>query len=311
MQDGSTPTVWQEPTAGPQRLPHGRGHGRQLLPRHVQKRPSDTFGDWSKTSGVNSPGAFAVCTMTYGLVFDDNADVWGNSNQEEAEARTVKDYWESAAHRCIPGAPRQQGLLRTAGADPCDLSRRHRRSRLEQGRRRRQRRRSNNNDGGDNKDRGVTPPPPVSPSNTFSLPRKTISSKTGGATVSVKLPGAGRLEMVGTAKVGKEESIKVGRTVLNANAAGTFNLALKPSAAAKKLLRKTGSLKVRLKLTFTPTGGTREHVDKRADAEAQQRQSSRKSRPTSPAQAAPGLVRGPGAAPVMGREARRRDQRGR
>ena len=86
----------------------------------------------------------------------------------------------------------------------------------------------------------------------FSLLRKTISSKTGGATISVKLPGAGELEMVATAKNGKKV-IKVGE-VLNAGQAGTFDLTLKPSAAAKQSAGK-GTLKVNLALTFTPTGG--------------------------------------------------------
>jgi hypothetical protein len=97
-------------------------------------------------------------------------------------------------------------------------------------------------------------PPPVKPSNLFTVPRKSISSKTGGASVSVKLPGPGQLEMLGSAKAGKGK-IKVGRVLLTANKAGTFELALKPSAAAKKALREKGSLKVSLTLTFTPTGG--------------------------------------------------------
>ncbi len=101
---------------------------------------------------------------------------------------------------------------------------------------------------------GGSTPPPVKPSNAFSLLRKSISSKTGGASVSVKLPGAGKLEVIGTAKKGKKQ-IKVGRTVLNASRAGTFNLTLKPSAAAMKVLKETGKLPVRLKLIFTPTGG--------------------------------------------------------
>ncbi len=87
-------------------------------------------------------------------------------------------------------------------------------------------------------------------SNKFSLPRKSISSKTGGATISVKLPGAGKLMMIATAKVRrgasrrgdkKAKTIKVGHVVLNANKAGTFNLTLKPSGAAKKVLRRRAS----------------------------------------------------------------------
>ena len=43
-------------------------------------------------------------------------------------------------------------------------------------------------------------------SNQFSVPKKTISSKTGSATFSVKLPGAGKLAVLGTAKSGKKRS---------------------------------------------------------------------------------------------------------
>jgi hypothetical protein len=86
------------------------------------------------------------------------------------------------------------------------------------------------------------------------LLRKSISSKSGGATLSVKLPGAGKLEVVGTAKAGGK-TIKVGRVVLTATRAGTFEVKLTPSPAAKKRLNKKGSLKVNLALTFTPNGG--------------------------------------------------------
>ena len=76
----------------------------------------------------------------------------------------------------------------------------------------------------------------------------------------MKIPGPGKVELVGTAKVGASasasKSLKVGRTVLNANQAGTYSIALKPSGAAKKVLREKGKLKVSLKLTYTPTGGT-------------------------------------------------------
>jgi len=41
-----------------------------------------------------------------------------------------------------------------------------------------------------------------------------------------------------------------------ATKAGVFTLHLKPTTAGKQNLKKTGQLKVKLKLTFTPTGGT-------------------------------------------------------
>ena len=216
--------------------------------------PADkTFGDWSQTSGVDSAQGYGICTLTYGLVFDDNAAVWGNKPAEEAAARTVKDYWEAVLTDSVQGqlfaadyAPLPAGILAISrtGIGAVDWNKT-----------------ANGGGGGGggntppaNNGGGGGNPAPVKPSNLFSLPRKSISSKTGGATISVKLPGAGQLELVGTAKSGKK-TIKVGRVVLTANKAGSFDLALKPSAAAKKVLREKGSLKVALELTFTPDGG--------------------------------------------------------
>ena len=226
--------------------------------------PASTLGDWSQASGVESPVGFAICTMTYGLVFDDNADVWGASTPgEEAKARTVKDYWQSivtpeAQASLFPNdyAPLPAGILAIskAGIDSVDWNKGTGGGGGGGGGG------DTGGGGGDTGGGGGT----VQPSNKFSLPRKSISSRTGSAIISVKLPGPGRLEMVGTAKVqtggnaraSATKTIKVGRVVLTANKAGTFDLTLKPSAAAKKELRRKGKLKVSLRLTFTPTGGT-------------------------------------------------------
>lgn len=230
--------------------------------------PADTFGDWSAASGVNSKSGYGICTMTYGLVFDDNADVWGNSPAEESKARTVKDYWENIVSEGAQGRlfgndysplPPAVATISRAGVAAVDWNKGE----------------GGGNPGGNpggedtnnsSSDSNATPAPlPVEPSNRFSLPRRSISSKTGGATVSVKLPGAGRLVLIGTAKVQvsrrkrkrkKTKTIKVGRVVLNASKAGTYNLTLKPSGAAKKELRRRGKLRVSLKLTFTPNGGS-------------------------------------------------------
>jgi ABC-type phosphate transport system substrate-binding protein len=229
--------------------------------------PANTFGDWAQASGVNSKVGYGICTMTYGLIFDDNADVWGNSPAEEAKARTVKDYWENVVSEGGQGqlfgndyAPLPPSVLAIsrAGVDEIGWNKGEDTGNNEN---------SNGDDnGGDSGN--VTPAPlPLKPSNLFSLPRKSISSKTGGATISVKLPGAGKLVMIGTAKVQiaqkrkskrrhrKSKKIKVGQVVLNASRAGTYSLTLKPSGAAKKELRRKGKLRVSLKLTFTPNGG--------------------------------------------------------
>jgi ABC-type phosphate transport system substrate-binding protein len=231
----------------------GPHKGANCLNATFTNAPASTLGDWSQTSGVNSAAGYGICTITYGLVFDDNAAAWGNTSTEEAKARTVKDYWESALTDASQALlfpadyaqlPPSLLAISRAGVKQIDWNK------------------AGSGGGGGGGTGGTgggsgssNPAPlPIKPSNLFTVPRKSISSKTGGATVSVKLPGPGQLEMLGTAKAGKKQ-IKVGRTVLNASKAGTFSLQLKPSGAAKQLLRKKGSLRVSLVFTFTPTGG--------------------------------------------------------
>lgn len=221
--------------------------------------PATTLGDWSKTSGVNATSGFGICTLTYALVFDDNAVAFKNSPEEESKARTVKDYEEFIVHdgqaqlfgadyaplpsdllaiaqagvasigwnKAGSGGPSDPGGGNPGGGDP---------------------------GGGSGGSGGGTAPAVIS--NQFSVPRKTISSKTGGATFSVNLPGAGKLDVLGTAKAGKKGKLTVGRVVLTVTKAGTYSVNLKPSGAARALLKKNGKLTVALKFTFTPNGGT-------------------------------------------------------
>jgi hypothetical protein len=73
--------------------------------------------------------------------------------------------------------------------------------------------------------------------------------------VSVTLPGAGTMKVLGTSKVNGKK-VTVLNSVVNATAAGTFDLTIKPKGAAKTALKEKGKLLVSLKLTFTPNGGT-------------------------------------------------------
>ena len=61
--------------------------------------PASTLGDWSTTSGADSPTGWVICTLTYGLVFDDYKGPYSlqgcGDACEEQKARSVKDYWES------------------------------------------------------------------------------------------------------------------------------------------------------------------------------------------------------------------------
>jgi ABC-type phosphate transport system substrate-binding protein len=250
VQNGSE--AFTEPTANPNGFRTDGVKGANCKETEFKNVPSTTFGNWSPTSGVNSLVGFGICTMTYGLVFKDNSAVWGDTPTEEAKAKTVKDYWQSIVSSgsqnglsAADYAPLPSGILAIAKAGVDGIA-------WKGGT-------GGPPEGGTTLPTGgggasSTPQPAVKPSNLFTVPRKSISSKTGGAAVSVKLPGPGKLELVGTAKAGKKR-INVGKVVLTANKAGTFNINLKPSGAAKKQLREKGSLRVSLVLTFTPTGG--------------------------------------------------------
>lgn len=251
VQNGSN--VFQEPTLAANGYQTTGAKGANCDQTQFNNVPSTTFGNWAPVSGVNSPVGYGICTLTYGLVFDDNAEVWGNTPAEEAKARTVKDYWES-----VLSAPAQAALfpsdyaqlpasilaISKAGISSVDWNKAADAGAGGGG----------GNAGGGGGGGGATPSV-VPPSNLFSLPKKSISSKTGEATISVKIPGPGKVILLGMAKSGKKQ-IKVGQVTLNASKAGTFNLKLKPSNAAKGLLREKGQLKVNLKVTYTPTGGT-------------------------------------------------------
>lgn len=222
-----------------------------LSPAIFQKTPATSFGDWSKTSGVNAGTGYGICTLTYALVFDDNAAVFGNKVEEESKARTLKDYQESIV------SPTGQAQLFAADYAPVPPSL-ITISRTAVGEIGWNKAGAGGGSGGGGSTSGGSSGGggggTIIVSNQFSIPKKTISSKTGSATFSVKLPGAGKLGVLGTAKSGKK-SIKVGSVTLTVGKAGTYSVTLKPTGAAKQLLKKKGSLKVNLTFTFSPVGG--------------------------------------------------------
>jgi hypothetical protein len=91
----------------------------------------------------------------------------------------------------------------------------------------------------------TTPPPPPPPSNTV----KPGSFKQHGAsaTLATVVPGRGTVAASGKGIVGVKVTTK---------GAGTIQLKLKLTAAAKKALAKKGKLVVKVKVSFTPVGGT-------------------------------------------------------
>jgi ABC-type phosphate transport system substrate-binding protein len=245
--------VFTEPTADPNGFRTDGSKGANCANTEFTGIPANTLADWSAATGVDSGVGYGLCTLTYAMLWDDHADVYPVSSLEEGRARTVKDYFSfvtSDAGQLLLTAndyvemPAAIQTIAVTGVNAIDYNK------------------GSGGGGGpeeEPQEKPKTDPPvvqpPTPPSNAFSVTKKTISSKDGKAAISVKLPGPGKLVLVGKAKNGKK-TIQVGKVTLNAAKSGTFILTLKPSAAAKQLLKDKGSLKVTLQITFTPTGGS-------------------------------------------------------
>lgn len=95
----------------------------------------------------------------------------------------------------------------------------------------------------------VDPPkPPVNPDSNFLFGKLLKNTSKGTAVISITVPGPGTLVLDGTGKVkGLTRSV---------SAAGVQQIAIKPKSGLAKTLKNKGSVKVTLKFTFTPTGGS-------------------------------------------------------
>ncbi|MGN6203108.1 MAG: hypothetical protein ACTHNY_11980 [Solirubrobacterales bacterium] len=98
----------------------------------------------------------------------------------------------------------------------------------------------------------VAPPPPPPPSNVFSFGKPTFNKKKGTAKLPVTVPGAGTVQLVDVKKTKK----RVKGKTLQAAAAGTLQLPVKPTKSGRQTLLAKGKLPVKVAVTFTPTGGT-------------------------------------------------------
>lgn len=238
-----------------------------------------TLGDWSRVFAAGGRSGYPACVLTYALLWDDNAVVYGASDEQQAKARTVKDYFSlmvsSAGQGLIAGFDYSQvpnnasaPLLTYAqnAVNAIDWNKRATTVIVDPPVERRP---------------TTTPPPeqrdptPTKPSNSFSVP----SSKTSASllTFTVQLPGAGSLRAVATTKVGKK-TVKVGSASGSPKGAGRVTLRLKLSAAAKKALARAKSkkLSVTVKFTYTPTGGDAKTVTKKVTVKAAKKAAKRK-----------------------------------
>jgi virginiamycin B lyase len=92
-------------------------------------------------------------------------------------------------------------------------------------------------------------------SNAFTLGKPKRNKRKGIATLPANVPGAGSLALLRTKKVKAATA--------EASGAGEVSLRVKPRGRAKQRLRRLGSVKVAVRVTFSPVGGTQNSATKK------------------------------------------------
>src|SRR5262249_23640258 len=65
-------------------------------PSNIPGGADPSYGNWTSTDSTMTGAGYPACTLTYEMVFDDNAVAYCNSADEQAKARTIKDYMTKA-----------------------------------------------------------------------------------------------------------------------------------------------------------------------------------------------------------------------
>jgi hypothetical protein len=93
----------------------------------------------------------------------------------------------------------------------------------------------------------------VEPSNSFTLGKPKLNKKKGTATLKVSLPNPGILALGGKGvKWASAAGAVIAKTV---NAPGAVKLVIRAKGKQAKKLKRNGKVKLKTKITFTPTGG--------------------------------------------------------
>jgi hypothetical protein len=253
--------------------------------------PTLNAGGWTAASMVNTTtsGQYGICSLTYLLAWDDYADAYGSSAEEEGRARTVKDYLRamlSTAGQQGSGAGTGTGLF---GQDQAPLPLEVRDIAIggvnaidwcKGGCGGSGNTNNNNNGGGGDttpppnnpKPPGnppVTPPPPaVVVSNEFSV----VSSRARANDIlnALRLPGPGRASVTARGKYTEKvrrgrrtrtrtRTVSLGSAIVEVARAGDLSVRLPMSAAAKRALgklKRTQRMAVTVTVVYTPTGGS-------------------------------------------------------
>jgi ABC-type phosphate transport system substrate-binding protein len=244
-----------------------KGANCNVAPNNIPTTPAAdaTYGEWTNTDSTLTGAGYAACTMTYEMVWDDNAVVYCTSAEEEAKARTVKDYLtkgvlsakgqDSLVTSDYDRLPANVLAISKKGVEAIDW-----------------------NKGGQGRpcsteQPAVTPtptptpgpgptvtPPPAAPSNAITV----ASSRVSGTSIrlSLQLPGAGKITIASSTKPKKGKTIKLATKTITATKSGAQTFTLSLSAKAKSALKKDKKLKVTLKITYTPNGGVAKTITK-------------------------------------------------
>lgn len=235
--------------------------------------PSSTLGDWSNASGTNNGNGYPVCTLTYLLAWQDYAKPYSactgcTASEEEPKARTAFDYINNivndgqtllggADYAAVPTSPQDiRGIARAGAADITygAASSGGGGSNTGGGG-------SSTGGGGGNAGGGTgTTPVVAAPSNRFSIPR-TVVSRRGTVTFSLRVPGAGLIEISGVANVARR--VTAGRVRKSVSRAGTVKVTFKVTGRALRQLKRRGRLATTVRIRFTPRGGTARTTTKR------------------------------------------------
>ncbi len=217
--------------------------------------PADSLSDWSKVDYTDTATGYPACTLTYDLAFDDDAVVYCNSASEERKARTVKDFMNvvisTAGQNSLVGSDYDRlpadalakataavgkiGFKKDGTGRPCTTPT--------------PTPPATGGGGG-----GGTTPPPAAPSNAFTLSSARVSGL--AIRLSLQLPGAGKVTVTSSTKPKRGKTITLAAKSLTVTKSGAQTLSISLSAKAKSALKRDKKLKVTLKITFTPTGGT-------------------------------------------------------
>ena len=102
----------------------------------------------------------------------------------------------------------------------------------------------------------IAPPPPITPNspNAFSFGKPKLNRKKGIAIEPVTVPGPGGLTLSGKGVATQRPARAT--TSRAVSAAGTVMLVVKPMGKIRRKLNRTGRAKVRVKVTYTPIGGS-------------------------------------------------------